>query len=132
MIVAETAVGGLRPGRRLVRVDRIRRVLADQSIDRLADQVSVTDVPSALLDDVHEQPPEAERKFHHTGSKQLHHPIAGDLNLAYEARELPADHGQRILVYTAEPASPSDDALKLLATWSATTPLAEPHADATH
>ena len=71
-------------------------------------------------------------KFHRTGSKQLHHPIVGDLTLAYEALELPADHGQRILVYTAEPASPSDDALKLLATWSATTPLAEPHADAAH
>ena len=69
-------------------------------------------------------------KFHRTGSKQLHHPIVGDLTLAYEALELPADHGQRILVYTAEPASPSDDALKLLATWSATTPLAEPRADA--
>ena len=49
-----------------------------------------------------------------------------------EALERPADHGQRILVYTAEPASPSDDALKLLATWSATTPLTEPHADAAH
>ncbi len=69
-------------------------------------------------------------KFHRTGTKQLHHPIVGDLTLAYEALELPADHGQRILVYTAEPASPSDDALKLLATWSATTPLTEPHADA--
>jgi hypothetical protein len=71
-------------------------------------------------------------KFHRTGSKQLHHPIVGDLTLAYEALELPADLGQRILVYTAEPASPSDDALKLLATWSATTPLTEPHADAAH
>jgi len=71
-------------------------------------------------------------KFHRTGTKQLHHPIVGDLTLGYEALELPADHGQRILVYTAKPASPSDDALKLLATWSATTPLVEPHADAAH
>ena len=69
-------------------------------------------------------------KFHRTGSKQLHHPVVGDLTLGYEALELPADHGQRILVYTAEPASPSNDALKLLATWSAITPLEEPHADA--
>jgi len=61
-------------------------------------------------------------KFHRTGTKQLHHPVVGDLTLAYEALELPADHGQRILVYTAEPASPSDDALKLLATWSAKSP----------
>jgi len=70
-------------------------------------------------------------KFHRTGTKQLHHPVVGDLTLAYEALELPADHGQRILVYTAEPASPSDDALKLLATWAATTSLEEPHADTT-
>jgi MmyB-like transcription regulator ligand binding domain len=69
-------------------------------------------------------------KFHRTGTKQLHHPIVGGLTLAYEALELPADHGQRILVYTAEPGSPSDDALTLLATWSATTPLTEPHTDA--
>jgi len=69
-------------------------------------------------------------KFHRTGAKQLHHPVVGDLTLAYEALELPADTGQRILVYTAEPNSPSDDALKLLATWCATTPTAESHADA--
>lgn len=42
----------------------------------------------------------------------------------------PADSGQRILVYTAEPNSPSDDALKLLATWCATTPRTEHRADA--
>jgi len=73
-------------------------------------------------------------RFHRTGTKQLHHPIVGNLTLTYEALELTADRGQRILVivYTAEPESPSDDALKLLATWSATTPLAEPRTDATH
>jgi len=69
-------------------------------------------------------------KFHRTGAKQLHHPVVGDLTLSYEALELPADSGQRILVYTAEPNSPSDDALKLLATWCATTPIAESRADA--
>jgi transcriptional regulator with XRE-family HTH domain len=69
-------------------------------------------------------------KFHRTGAKQLHHPAVGDLTLAYEALELPADSGQRILVYTAEPNSPSDDALKLLATWCVTAPIAEHRADA--
>ena len=64
-------------------------------------------------------------KFHRTGAKQLHHPVVGDLTLAYEALELPADSGQRILVYTAEPGSPSDDALKLLAAWCATAPVTE-------
>jgi transcriptional regulator with XRE-family HTH domain len=58
-------------------------------------------------------------KFHRTGTKQLHHPLVGDLTLAYEAFELPAD-GQRINVYTAEPGSPSAEALSLLASWAST------------
>ena len=62
-------------------------------------------------------------KFHRTGAKRLHHPIVGDLTLNYEALDLPADSGQRMLVYTAEPGSPSHDALDLLASW-ATTPAA--------
>jgi transcriptional regulator with XRE-family HTH domain len=63
-------------------------------------------------------------KFHRTGVKRFHHPLVGDLTLAYEAFELPAD-GQRINVYTAEPASPSHEALRLLASWSAATPVDE-------
>ena len=59
-------------------------------------------------------------KFHRTGTKTLHHPVVGPLTLAYEALELPGDSGQRILVYTAEPGSPSQEALNLLASWSAT------------
>jgi transcriptional regulator with XRE-family HTH domain len=59
-------------------------------------------------------------KFHRTGVKRLHHPLVGDLTLAYEALELPGDTGQRILVYTAEPNSPSHHALNLLASWSST------------
>ena len=59
-------------------------------------------------------------KFHRTGVKTLHHPLVGDLTLSYEALELPGDGGQRILVYTAEPDSPSQEALNLLASWSAT------------
>ncbi len=60
-------------------------------------------------------------KFHRTGTKRFHHPIVGDLTLGYEALDLPADSGQRMLVYTAEPGSPSHDAMQLLASW-ATTP----------
>ena len=59
-------------------------------------------------------------KFHRTGTKVLHHPVVGDLTLDYEALELPGDAGQRILVYNAEPASPSAEALDLLASWAAT------------
>jgi hypothetical protein len=44
----------------------------------------------------------------------------GDLTLTYEALDLAADTGLRISAYTAEPGTPSDDALKLLASWTAT------------
>jgi transcriptional regulator with XRE-family HTH domain len=59
-------------------------------------------------------------KFHRTGVKRLHHPVVGELTLAYEALELPADPGQRIVAYTAEPNSPSHHALNLLASWTST------------
>ena len=59
-------------------------------------------------------------KFHRTGAKKLHHPVVGELTLDYEAMDLPGDNGQRILVYTAEPGSPSDDGLRLLASWATT------------
>ncbi len=63
--------------------------------------------------------------FHRTGSKQLRHPVVGDLDLAYEAMELPSDPGLTVLVYTAEPASPTDVGLRLLASWAATLDQAE-------
>jgi transcriptional regulator with XRE-family HTH domain len=59
-------------------------------------------------------------RLHRTGSKRLHHPVVGDLELSYEAMELPADPGLTLNVYTAEPGSPSADALGLLASWAAT------------
>ena len=59
-------------------------------------------------------------RFHRTGVKRLHHPVVGDLELAYEAMELPADPGLTMFAYTAEPASASEERLKLLASWAAT------------
>jgi len=59
-------------------------------------------------------------KFHRTGIKRFHHPLVGDLTLTFEALELAADPGQRLNIYTAEPGSPSHDALNLLASWITT------------
>ena len=59
-------------------------------------------------------------RFHRTEAKKLRHPAVGDLDLTFEALELPADEGLTVLVYGAEPASPTDDALRLLASWAAT------------
>jgi transcriptional regulator with XRE-family HTH domain len=59
-------------------------------------------------------------RFHRTGVKRLRHPIVGDLELEYEAFELPADPGLSLSTFTAAPGSSSEDALKLLASWAAT------------
>jgi hypothetical protein len=59
-------------------------------------------------------------RAHQTGQKRLHHPAVGDLDLTYEAMELPPDPGLTLLVYTAEPGSKTWNSLNLLATWSAT------------
>ena len=60
-------------------------------------------------------------RIHASGVKRLHHPVVGDLELAFETFPLAADPGQSLLTYTAEPGSPSQDALRLLASWAATT-----------
>jgi transcriptional regulator with XRE-family HTH domain len=59
-------------------------------------------------------------RFHRSGTKRLHHPLVGDLTLAYESLELPADAGLTLVTYSAEPGSPSEAALRELGRWSAT------------
>jgi hypothetical protein len=56
--------------------------------------------------------------FHRAATKQMHHPLVGDLTLAFEMLELPADPGLSLLTYSAEPGSPSEEALRDLARWS--------------
>jgi hypothetical protein len=68
-------------------------------------------------------------RFHRTGVKRFHHPVVGDLTLAFEALDLAADEGLRVSAYTAEPGTPSGDALNLLASWAATTDQAGSAAD---
>jgi transcriptional regulator with XRE-family HTH domain len=58
-------------------------------------------------------------RIHATGTKRLHHPLVGDLDLSYESFPMP-DQGQNLLIYVAEPHSPSHDALNLLASYAAT------------
>lgn len=59
-------------------------------------------------------------RLHHTGTKRFHHPVVGDLTLGWESMPLPADPGLFLTFYTAEPGTPSADALTLLAGWAAT------------
>ncbi|MFM9448764.1 helix-turn-helix transcriptional regulator [Streptomyces acidiscabies] len=57
---------------------------------------------------------------HGTGTKRFHHPVVGDLTLAWEYLTLAAEPGHTLTVYTAEPGSPSEERLRLLASWAAT------------
>jgi hypothetical protein len=67
-------------------------------------------------------------RLHRTGLKHFHHPVVGELSLAFDAMELPADTGLTLTAYSAEPGSPSGQALTFLASW-ASSPV---HADAVH
>jgi hypothetical protein len=59
-------------------------------------------------------------RYHDTGAKRLHHPVVGDLSLTFETMQLSADAGLTMFVYTAEAGSKSEQALNLLASWTAT------------
>jgi hypothetical protein len=58
-------------------------------------------------------------RHHGTGAKTFHHHIVGDLTLAYEGLEMATEPGLTLTIYAAEPGSPSEDALRLLASWAA-------------
>ncbi|MDX3520523.1 helix-turn-helix transcriptional regulator [Streptomyces scabiei] len=57
---------------------------------------------------------------HGTGTKTFHHPVVGGLTLAWETLAMAAEPGLVVTIYTAEPDSPSEEALRLLASWAAT------------
>ncbi|CAN5194917.1 helix-turn-helix transcriptional regulator [soil metagenome] len=59
-------------------------------------------------------------RFHRSGRKRLNHPIVGQLDLDFEAMELPSEPGLRLNIYTAAAGTPAADGLKLLASWAAT------------
>ncbi|MFD5142143.1 helix-turn-helix transcriptional regulator [Streptomyces sp. NPDC058401] len=52
---------------------------------------------------------------HTHGTKRFRHPLVGELALEYESLAFPDDPGQTLYLYTAEPGSPSDEALRTLA-----------------
>ena len=57
---------------------------------------------------------------HASGEKHFNHPVVGLLDLSFESADLAADPGWKLLIYSAEPGSPTAEALALLATWVAT------------
>ena len=59
-------------------------------------------------------------RFHRTGTKRIHHPVVGDMELSYETMALSADDGLSIATFTAEAGSAAQQALDLVASWTAT------------
>jgi hypothetical protein len=68
---------------------------------------------------------------HTTGTKRLHHPLVGDLTLDYVVLAVEGDPDQTLVILTPEPASPSAEALAILASWTST-PATRPHPEQTH
>ncbi|MEU6796132.1 helix-turn-helix transcriptional regulator [Nonomuraea wenchangensis] len=53
------------------------------------------------------------------GSKRYHHPLVGELHFSYESLQPPGDPDQTLCVYNVEPGSSTEEALRLLAGWTA-------------
>ncbi|MER7370280.1 helix-turn-helix transcriptional regulator [Nonomuraea wenchangensis] len=53
------------------------------------------------------------------GSKHYHHPLVGELHFSYESLQPPGDPDQTLCVYNVEPGSSTEQALRLLADWTA-------------
>lgn len=58
-------------------------------------------------------------RFHRSGRKRLRHPAVGQLDLDFEAMELPSEPGLQLNIYTAAAGTPTADGLALLASWAA-------------
>ncbi|WP_406195588.1 helix-turn-helix transcriptional regulator [Streptomyces europaeiscabiei] len=60
-------------------------------------------------------------RIHHGGVKSFHHPDAGPLELTYQPLDLPLSvhEAHSLTIYTAEPGTPDEDRIKLLASWTA-------------
>ena len=57
-------------------------------------------------------------RHHGSGFKTFRHPVVGPMTLAYEGLEMAAERGLTLTIYAAEPGSPSDEAMRLLASWA--------------
>lgn len=70
-------------------------------------------------------------RHHGTGTKRFRHEVVGELTLAFEGLESAAEPGLTLTIYAAEPGSPSEEGLRLLASWAATDEAAAPSRQST-
>jgi transcriptional regulator with XRE-family HTH domain len=80
---------------------------------------------SALVGELSVQDPDFRRWWaaHHVainraGTKTLHHPVVGEIILDWDTLTCAADPDQHLVIFTAEPGTPSHQALRFLASWA--------------
>ena len=89
--IAHAAVGSLRA--------EAGRDPYDRALTDLIGELSTRSEPFRIRWAAHDV------RYYRSGIQPFHHPLVGDLDLDYDALELPADPGQTIIVYSAEPGS---------------------------
>ncbi|XVU30186.1 helix-turn-helix transcriptional regulator [Actinoplanes sp. CA-054009] len=57
---------------------------------------------------------------HRHGQKIYRHPVVGEIEITFDAFDMPGENGLMICTYTAEENSPSAERMTLLASWAAT------------
>ncbi len=57
-------------------------------------------------------------RLHGAGTKRFHHEVVGTFEVAYESVDMISEPGLTLTIYAGEPASPSAEALALLASWA--------------
>jgi transcriptional regulator with XRE-family HTH domain len=83
----------------------------DRWLDELVEDLSAASEPFRRYWAAHQV------HAHTEGPKRYHHPVAGDLTITYQALMIPGTDDQELIVYTTEPGSASETAIRLLADW---------------
>ncbi|CAM5718375.1 MULTISPECIES: helix-turn-helix transcriptional regulator [Streptomyces] len=90
--IAHDAVGSLRT--------EAARTPADTDLADLIDELTTCSEEFAQRWDAHDV------EYYRSGQQRFHHPGVGDLDLDYDALEVPADPGLTIVTYTLAPTAP--------------------------
>ena len=130
MTFLSTPPAWIRPSQRSAQFYRDRDGIAHQAVGSLRAEAGRAPHDQALTELVGELSLRSQEfrerwaahdvEYYRSGIQPFHHPVAGDLDLEYDALEIPADPGQTIIAYSAEPGSAARDALDILASWAAT------------
>jgi len=93
----------------------------DQDLTALVGELSMRS------DDFRQRWASQDVRQYRSGTQRFRHPLAGELELAYEALAVTAAQDEIIIVYTAEPDSHTQADLQRLANWSRSNQYTSPH-----